>query len=51
MKTCFAGGMFAMGAITKKSDPMWEELLWMGANLTETCYKMYQTQRIYCLHV
>ena len=43
--TCFAGGMFALGAMSKKEDN-WEEMLAIGANLTETCYKMYRKQGI-----
>lgn len=42
--TCFAGGMFALGALTKR-DGNWQEMLDLGANLTETCYQTYHRQR------
>ena len=35
--------MYALGAMSKK-DGRWREYLELGANLTETCYKMYSRQ-------
>lgn len=43
--TCFAGGMFALGAASRKSGD-WQFMLEIGANLTETCYHMYSRQRM-----
>jgi hypothetical protein len=40
---CFAGGMFALGAATNPNDN-WEEMMYIGGNLTQTCYKMYSSQ-------
>jgi mannosyl-oligosaccharide alpha-1,2-mannosidase len=43
--TCFAGGMFALGAASKK-DYNWEQIFALGVNLTETCYHMYTTTKL-----
>ncbi|KAI3642906.1 hypothetical protein MP228_012461 [Amoeboaphelidium protococcarum] len=41
--TCFAGGMFALAARTLE-DEYTDRWFQLGADLTETCYKMYKTQ-------
>lgn len=41
---CFAAGMYALGAATKRDRGDWQHMMEIGANLTETCYKMYHTQ-------
>jgi mannosyl-oligosaccharide alpha-1,2-mannosidase len=40
--SCFAGGMFAIGAMNNKRGT-WTEQLHYGAKLTETCYEWYRT--------
>jgi mannosyl-oligosaccharide alpha-1,2-mannosidase len=42
--TCFAGGMFALGAHSKK-EGNWKEIFQLGKSLTETCYKMYKLSK------
>ena len=43
---CFGGGMFALGAISNQKDTKWEEMYEIGANITQTCYRMYQSQKL-----
>eukprot|EP00158_Paraphelidium_tribonemae_P003158 Partr_v1_DN25922_c0_g1_i2_m68773 putative mannosidase alpha class len=40
--TCFAGGMFALGAASNRHSLDFEEMFYTGSNLTQTCYKMYK---------
>ena len=42
MKTCFTGGMFALGAI-EGVTPEISSHLKLGADLTETCHKAYDS--------
>lgn len=41
--TCFAGGMFALAGKTIEDENA-DQWFSLGANLTETCYKMYEKQ-------
>jgi Glycosyl hydrolase family 47 len=42
--SCFSGGMFALGDHTDfKRSPKDSELFTLGAKITETCYKSYQS--------
>ncbi|KNC97124.1 uncharacterized protein SPPG_07516 [Spizellomyces punctatus DAOM BR117] len=38
--TCFAGGMFSTGALTRRRGP-WIDLLRLGERVTRTCYESY----------
>ncbi|TPX30256.1 hypothetical protein SmJEL517_g06146 [Synchytrium microbalum] len=38
--SCFAGGMFGLGALSRRTGN-WTEHLHLGKRLTETCYKSY----------
>ncbi|KAI9094578.1 glycoside hydrolase [Phlyctochytrium arcticum] len=38
--TCFAGGMFATGALTRRREG-WTELLDLGKRITHTCWQSY----------
>ncbi|RKP17627.1 hypothetical protein ROZALSC1DRAFT_30596 [Rozella allomycis CSF55] len=43
--SCFAGGMIALGAVTKREDDFSDKMK-LAADLTETCYKMYESQEL-----